>query len=137
MELGVLERLRAEFDTTEKQQVQVAKRIGEFGSKKLEDTKVTKPHPKPKRPGQTITETMSGAKTEILDIMCLAQLLFDGGNENVAAQLRIQILHLGISFAHDHDIFVPGHGGSGPVHRQQNCPFNDKIARPIMKFPVQ
>jgi hypothetical protein len=96
IELDVLERFRAEFDTTEKQQVQVAKRIGEFGSKKIEDTRVTKPHPKPKRPGQTITETISGAKSEILDIMCLAQLLFEGGNEDVTSELRVQILQLGI-----------------------------------------
>jgi hypothetical protein len=96
MEFDVLERLRAEFDTPAKQQVEVAKRIGEFGSKKLEDTRVTKPHPKPKRPGQTITETISGAKSEILDILCLAQLVFEGGNEDVASELRVQILQLGI-----------------------------------------
>ena len=96
MELDVLERLRAQFDTTEKQQVQVAKRISQFGSKKLEDTRVTKPHPKPKRPGHTITETISRATSEILDIMCLAQLLFEGGNEDVASELRVQILQLGI-----------------------------------------
>jgi hypothetical protein len=96
MELYVLERLKAEFDTTEKQKFQVAKLIGEFGNKKLEDTRVTKPHPKPKRLGQTITETISGAKSEILDIMCLAQLLFEGGNEDVASELRVQILQLGM-----------------------------------------
>jgi hypothetical protein len=96
MELDAMERLRAEFDTPAKQQVEVAKRIGEFGSKKLEDTRVTKPHPKSKWPGQTITETISGAKSEILDILCLAQLLFEGGNEDVASELRVQILQLGI-----------------------------------------
>jgi hypothetical protein len=96
MELHALERLRAEFDTPEKQQVEVAKRIDEFGCKRLEDTRVTKPHPKPKRPGQTVTETISGAKSEILDILCLAQLLFEGGNEDVASELRVQILQLGI-----------------------------------------
>jgi hypothetical protein len=94
MELKVLENLRAEFDTTEKQQTQVTKLINEFGNKKLEDTRVTKPHPKPKRPGQTITETVSGAKNEILDIMYLAQMLFEGGNKKVANKLRIQILQL-------------------------------------------
>jgi hypothetical protein len=91
MELDVLERLRAEFDTPEKQQAQVAKLIGEFGSKKLEDTRVTKPHPKPKRPGQTVTEIMPGAKSEILDIMCLAQLLFEGGDKKISQRIRRQI----------------------------------------------
>jgi hypothetical protein len=96
LELDVLERLRAEFDATEKQQAEVAKRIIEFGSKKLADTSVTKPHLNPKRPGQTITFTVSGIKSEILDILCLAQLLFEGGNEDVAYEIRVQILQLGI-----------------------------------------
>jgi hypothetical protein len=95
MELDAFDRLRAEFDTPEKQQLEVAKRIGEFGCKKLEDTRVTKPRPK-QRPGQTVTETISGAKSEILDILCLAQLLFEGGNQDIASELRVQILQLGI-----------------------------------------
>lgn len=94
MELDVLKSLKERFDTPEKQQAEVTRLIGEFGNKKLEDVKITKPHPKPKRPGQTITETISGAKNEILDIMCLAQLLFEGGNKKIANKLRIQILQL-------------------------------------------
>ena len=80
MELMALEQLRKNFPTPEAQQAEVARLIQEFGNKSLEDTKSQMPNPK--KPRRFLTKTEPGAEKDVLDIMCLGQLLFEGAVAN-------------------------------------------------------
>jgi hypothetical protein len=90
MELVALEQLRKNFPTAEDQQAEVTRLIQEFGNKDLRDKKTQIPNPR--RPGKFLTKTESGAEKDILDIMCLGQLLFEGGNKKIGRQLQIAVL---------------------------------------------
>jgi len=86
MELMALEQLREQFPTTEAQQGEVTRLISGFGSKTLTDRKFKKAHPT--KVGKTLTATESGAEKDVLDIMCLAQMIFEGGNKFVMFDMQ-------------------------------------------------
>lgn len=91
MELDVLKSLKERFDTPEKQQAEVTRLIGEFGNKNLtQSAKVGtgKFYDKGRNKGKEITQTISSAESDVLDIMCLAQLLFEGGNVAISFDMQ-------------------------------------------------
>ena len=91
IELEVLKALKEQFQTKEEQEGQIRKIISEFGNKGLQESiKVQVPHPN--KPSQKLTKTIPSAQSDVLDIMCLAQLLFEGGDKKIATKLRIQVL---------------------------------------------
>ncbi|MBT4921815.1 MAG: hypothetical protein HON23_02245 [Rickettsiales bacterium] len=101
IELMVLKQVRQEFLTAEEQIAELTRRINEFANKPLENKQV--PTGGFNKRGREIVKTISGAKNDVLDIMCLAQLLFEGGNKAVMLDMqdiisKIQRNHLmGIS----------------------------------------
>ena len=97
MELDVLKSLKERFDTPEKQREEVTRLINEFGGKSLtESAKVGtgKFHDKGRNKGKEVMESVSSAESDVLDIMCLAQLLFEGGDKNISRNLQIEILQI-------------------------------------------
>ena len=97
MELHVLKSLKESFDTPEKQMEELTRLINEFGGKSLtESAKVGtgKFHDKGRNKGKEVMESVSSAESDVLDIMCLAQLLFEGGDTNISRNLQIKILQV-------------------------------------------
>ena len=97
MELDVLNSLKERFDTPEKQREMVTRLINEFGGKSLtESVRVGtgKFHDKGRNKATEVMETVSSAESNVLDIMCLAQLLFEGGDKNISRNLQIKILQV-------------------------------------------
>ena len=95
MEMDVLKDLREKFDTPEKQRAEVTRLINEFGGKSLTESArvgTGKFHDKDRNKGKEVMETVSSAESDVLDIMCLAQLLFEGGEEEISRQLQAQVL---------------------------------------------
>lgn len=89
MELMALSQLREEFPTPEAQQEQITRLITGFGNKTLTDNRVKKAHPT--KAGKTLTTIESGAEKDVVDIMCLAQMLFEGGNKFVMLDMQDSI----------------------------------------------
>ena len=95
MEMEVLKGLREKFDTPESQRSQVTRLINEFGGKSFTESArvgTGKFHDKARTKGKEVMETVSSAESDVLDIMCLAQLLFEGGEEEISRQLQAQVL---------------------------------------------
>lgn len=97
IELATLQDLKERFSTPESQLEEINRLIAEFGNKSLHDSKTKKPHPK--KPGKTLTVSEPGAQNDVLDIMCLGQLLFEGGQSNIHLNLRVAALQAQIAGA--------------------------------------
>lgn len=88
LESDVLKFLREEFKTKEAREKRLQELIKEFGNKSLtESTKVKISHS-----NKASTKTISSAQSDVLDILCLAQLLFEEGDNDIATELMIQVL---------------------------------------------
>ena len=95
MEMEVLKGLREKFDTPESQRAEITRLINEFGGESLTESArvgTGKFHDKVRTKGKQVMETVSRAESDVLDIMCLAQLLFEGGEEEISRQLQAQVL---------------------------------------------
>ena len=97
MEMEALKGLREKFDTPESQRAEVTRLIHEFGGKSLTESArvgTGKFHDKGRNKATEVMETVSSAESNVLDIMCLAQLLFEGGDENISRNLQIKVLQV-------------------------------------------
>ena len=82
IELLALQQLKLDYPTSDKQMDRINQLINEFGDQKIDDKKVATDqiNIKTQKP---ILQTIAGAKNDVLDIMCLAQLLFEDGNNAI------------------------------------------------------
>lgn len=91
MELIALEQLKKDYPTSDKQMERINQLINEFGNKKIDDEK-TETDKINTKTGKTIMQTIAGAKNDVLDIMCLAQMMFEDGNEDVYFDIKMSVL---------------------------------------------
>ena len=96
MELDVLKSLKERFDKPEKQREEVTRLINEFGNKNLTQSAKVGTGKLHDKEGKEIMQTISSAESDVLDIMCLAQLLFEGGDKKISLKIRRQILDIDI-----------------------------------------
>ena len=99
MELDVLKSLKERFDKPEKQREEVTRLINEFANKNLtQSAKVGtgKLHDKGRNKGKEIMQTIASAQFDVLDIMCLAQLLFEGGEKQISLRISRQTFDIAL-----------------------------------------
>ena len=94
IELLALQQLKLDYPTSDKQMNKINQLINEFGNKNLNDEKIKTDKINIKN-NQPIMQNIVGAKNDVLDIMCLAQLIFtETGNKKIVREMLIKILNI-------------------------------------------